>query len=67
MEEEFLLNENCSLLALKFRTLRLQRGLTIETLSIISKIDICDIIAFETDKKTPTEEQKSILMDCLTK
>lgn len=63
--EELTLNIELSLLALKLRTLRLERGLSIETLSIISKLPQADILAFETDKKVPTEEEKSILFECL--
>lgn len=65
MNEELTLNIELSPLALKLRTLRLQKNLSTETLSILSKITEEDILAFETDKKVPTEEEKQILFDLL--
>lgn len=63
--EELTLNIQLSPLALKLRTLRLKKNLSTETLSILTRIPEEDIIAFETDKKIPTEEEKQILFDFL--
>lgn len=63
--EELTLNIELSPLALKLRTLRLQKNLTTETLSRLTEIAEEDLIAFETDKKVPTEEEKQILFDLL--
>lgn len=63
--EELTLNIELSPLALKLRTLRLQKNLSTETLSQLTKIAEEDIITFETDKKVPTEEEKQILFDLL--
>ncbi len=63
--EELTLNIQLSPFALKLRTLRLQKNLSTETLSMLTKIAQEDIIAFETDKKVPTAEEKQILFDFL--
>lgn len=63
--EELTINIELSPLALKLRTLRLQKNLSTETLSKLTQIVEEDIIAFETDKKVPTEEEKQILFDLL--
>lgn len=63
--EELTLNIQLSPLALKLRTLRLQKNLSTETISQLTKIAEEDIIAFETDKKVPAEEEKQILFDIL--
>lgn len=63
--EELTINIELSPLALKLRTLRLQKNLSTETLSQLTKIAEKDLIAFETDKKVPTEEEKQILFDLL--
>ncbi len=63
--EELTLNIQLSPLALKLRTLRLKKKLSTENLSVISGIAEEDIIAFETDKKIPTAEEKQILFDFL--
>ena len=65
MNEELTLNIELSPLALKLRTLRLQKNLTIETVSQLTKLAVDDLIAFETDKKVPTEEEKQTLFDFL--
>ncbi len=63
--EELTLNIELSPLALKLRTLRIQKNLSIETLSNITGIKEEDLISFETDKKVPTEKEKQILFDLL--
>ena len=63
--EELTLNIKLSPLALKLRTLRLQKNLSFETLSQITGITVENLIAFETDKKVPMEEEKQILFDFL--
>lgn len=63
--EESSLNIELSPLALKLRTLRLQKNLSIEAVSQLTKITVEDLIAFETDKKVPTEEEKQTLFDLL--
>lgn len=63
--EELTFNIELSPLALKLRTLRLQKNLDFETVSQITGIAVEDLIAFETDKKVPTEEEKKILFDFL--
>ena len=63
--EELTLNIELSPLALKLRTLRLQKGLGFETVSQITGIAAEDLIAFETDRKVPTAEEKKILFDFL--
>ncbi len=65
MNEELTLNIQLSPLALKLRTLRFKKNLSAETLSMLTQIAQEDIIAFETDKKVPTEEEKQILFDYL--
>ncbi len=63
--EELTLNIQLSPLALKLRTLRLQKNLSTETLSMLTNVSEANIIAFETDKKVPTEDEKQILFDFL--
>ena len=63
--EELTLNIELSPLALKLRTLRIQKNLSIETLSNITGIKEEDLISFETDKKVPTEKEKQFLFDLL--
>ena len=63
--EELTLNIELSPLALKLRTLRLQKNLSIETVSRLTQIAAEDLIAFETDNKIPTEEEKNSLFDFL--
>lgn len=63
--EELAINIELSPLALKLRTLRLQKNLSTKTLSQITKIAVEDICAFETDKKVPTEEEKRLLLEVL--
>lgn len=63
--EELTLNIELSPLALKLRTLRLQKNLDIERVSQLTGITLEDLIAFEADKKVPTEEEKQILFDFL--
>ncbi len=63
--EELTLNIELSPLELKLRTLRLQKNFSTETISILTKIAVEDLIAFETDKKVPAEEEKQILFDFL--
>lgn len=63
--EELTLNIELSPLALKLRALRLQKNLDFETVSIATKILVEDLVAFETDKKVPTEEERQILFDFL--
>ena len=65
MNEDLTLNIELSPIALKLRTLRIQKNLTIETVSQLTKIKVEDLIAFETNKKVPTEEEKQILFDFL--
>lgn len=65
MNEELTLNIELSPLALKLRTLRLQKNLSTETVSQLTKITVEDLIAFETDKKVPIEEERQILFDLL--
>lgn len=64
--EELTLNIELSPLALKLRTLRLQKNLDFETLSYLTRISVEDLIAFETDKKVPAEEEKQNIFDFLT-
>lgn len=40
-------------------------NLSTETVSQLTKITVEDLIAFETDKKVPMEEEKQILFDLL--
>lgn len=63
--EELTLNIRLSPLALKLRTLRLQKNLSTETVSQLTKITVEDLIAFETDKEVPTEEEKRMLLELL--
>lgn len=63
--EELTLNIRLSPLALKLRTLRLQKNLSTETVSQLTKIAEEDIIAFETDKKVPNKKYKSIYFEIL--
>lgn len=63
--EELTLNIELSPLALKLRTLRHQKDLDFETLSYLTRISVEDLIAFETDKKVPTTEEKQTLFDFL--
>lgn len=63
--EELTLNIQLSPLALKLRTLRLQKKLDFEAVSIVTKIPIEYLIAFETDKKIPTKEEKMALLEVL--
>lgn len=63
--EELTLNMELSPLALKLRTLRIQKHLDFETLSCLTRISVEDLIAFETDKKVPTSEEKQTLFDFL--
>lgn len=63
--EELTLNIELSPLALKLRTLRLQKNLSFETVSQLTGITIEDLIVFETDKKVPTEEEKQTLFNFL--
>lgn len=65
MNEELTLNVELSPLALKLRTLRLQKNLSTETVSQLTKIAVDDLIAFEADKKVPLEEEKQILFNFL--
>lgn len=64
--EELTLNIELSPLALKLRTLRHQKNLDVEIVSQLTGISSEALIAFETDKKVPTEEEKQILFDFLT-
>lgn len=64
--ETLTLNIELSPLALKLRTLRHQKDLDFETLSCLTRISVEDLIAFETDKKVPTEEEKQNILDFLT-
>lgn len=63
--EELTLNIELSPLALKLRTLRLQKNLDFETISKLTGIAVEDLTAFETDKKIPTEEEKQRLFELL--
>lgn len=63
--KELALNIELSPIALKLRTLRLQKNLSTETISQLTKIAEEDIIAFETDKKVPAEGEKQLLFDFL--
>ena len=63
--EELTLNIELSPLALKLRTLRLQKNLDFEIVSRFTGISAEDLIAFETDKKVPTAKEKQILFDFL--
>lgn len=65
--EELTLNIELSPLALKLRTLRLQKNLDFEAVSQLTGIAVEDLIAFETDKKIPSEEEKKTLLDLLSK
>lgn len=64
--EEITLNVQLSPLALKLRTLRLKKNFSAKHVSDITKIDEQDIIAFELDKKVPTEEQQYTLFSFYT-
>ena len=63
--EELTLNIELSPLALKLRTLRLQKNLDFEIVSQLTGIAVENLIAFETDKKVLTEEEKQTLFDFL--
>lgn len=52
--EDLTLNVQLSDLALKIRNFRIGKGLTAKELSILCKVSEADIMAFETDKKVPT-------------
>ncbi|MCM1437832.1 MAG: helix-turn-helix domain-containing protein [Roseburia sp.] len=67
MKDELTLNMQLSPLALKLRTLRLNKSLTIETLSALTKIAQTDIIAFETDRAKPNEQELKTLLEILSK
>lgn len=54
---EITLNVQLSPLALKFRSLRIQSGIDLITISKACKIATEDILAFEMDKKKPTKRQ----------
>lgn len=65
-ENEILINVALSPLALKLRTLRLQKNFSPETLSVISGVAAEDILSFETDKAKPSDEVLHKLLTYLT-
>lgn len=65
MKKDSLLNIAVTPIALKLRTLRLQKDLSIKTLSTITNISEDNIVSFETGKKVPDEVEKKILFDVL--
>lgn len=63
---ELVTNAALSPLALKLRTLRLQKKFTPETLSTLTGVAAEDILSFETDKAKPSTEVLNRLLSCLT-
>ena len=59
--EEITLNVQLSPLALKLRTMRLQKGFSVNQVALITKITEEDIIAFECDKKVPSSKEQETL------
>lgn len=56
MEEELTINVELPPVALKLRTLRLQKGCTMEVVSKVCNISTEDLCAWEMGKSEPTKE-----------
>lgn len=56
MEEELTINVELSQIALKLRTLRLQKGFSMKVVSKVCKVGIDDLYAWEMGKVDPPKE-----------
>lgn len=54
--EEFTANIKLSPLALKLRTMRLNRGFSMDVVSIICKVSVDELCAWEIGKSEPSKE-----------
>ena len=67
MKKEITLNIQLSKLALELRSLRVKKHLTYKDVSLACHISVEDVLAYETDKKVPTEATKQDLLEFLSK
>ena len=54
-------------LALQLKVLRTEKHLTYKDVAIACHISVADVLAYETDKKVPTESTKRDLLEFLSK
>lgn len=60
--EELTLNIQLSALALRLRRLRMEKHISQKQLAKVCGIDVADIIAFENDKKKPTQKELNAIL-----
>lgn len=65
MKDNFTANVELSLLALKLRNLRLQKGYDYKSLSLACGISVSKLVSFEYDKAIPTDLEYSCIMEQL--
>lgn len=65
--EEITCNIRLSQFALELRSLRIKKGLNYHNVALACHISVEEILAYETDKKIPTESIKRDLLEFLTK
>lgn len=66
MNKELTMNVLLSPLALELRNLRVQKCLNYKDVALACHISVADVLAYETDKKIPSESTKSQLLEFLT-